>query len=116
MVRKKQPPKDQRLEDGEETLESLVEDWLQRVRSALPDGGTAVVTVHKISRRKFLVAFRASAAGETFISEVREESLEQGVRLAGSHLLERLAQSTPEPKENLREKLLRLFGEEQEAV
>ena len=111
MVRKKYAPADQRLaaEGPHLPLEDLVENWLARIRACLPDGGTAVATIHKV-RRRFLVSFRASAYGETFISEVRKENIEEGIEEAGTHLFERLEQSPPQPKK-LREKILGLFSD-----
>ncbi len=113
MVRKKFAPEDQRLvgvDSGH--LQGLVDGWLQKIRGNLPEGGTAVVTVHQASRKRFLVSFRASAYGETFISEVRRERLDDAVNEAGKSLVERLSQSPLQPKkENLGEKVRRLLGD-----
>lgn len=117
MVRKKSAAQDQRLVGVDSSeLQGLVDRWLQKIRQTLPDGGTAVVTVHQTSRRRFLVSFRASAYGETFISEVRRERLEDAVNEAAVHLVERLGQNPPQPrKPGLGEKVRRLFGEQREA-
>jgi hypothetical protein len=93
-------------------LQPLAEDWLARIRAQLPDTGTAVVTIHRLPRHKYLVSFRASAFGETFISEVRDESLEVGVQQAGSRLFERLSLSPPMPKPaSIADRVRELFGE-----
>jgi hypothetical protein len=93
-------------------FQPLAEDWLSRIRAQLPDTGTAVVTIHRLSRRKYLVSFRASAFGETFISEVRDDSLEVGVREAGTRLVERLTSSPPLPKPTtIADRVRELFGE-----
>jgi hypothetical protein len=91
-------------------LSPVAEEWLAKIRARLPDEGTAVVTVQQLPRRKFLVSFRASAFGETLISEAREESLDVGIREAGSRLFERLG-ATPigNTQKNLGERVRKLF-------
>lgn len=113
MVREERPIKADKLMRADSlALEPLAEDWLARIRTRLPDDGTAVVTIHKLPRRKFLVSFRASAFGETFISEAREESLELGVREAGTRLYERLSVTPPQPPPpSLASRVRELFGE-----
>ncbi|MGZ3685055.1 MAG: hypothetical protein ACXVCI_14435 [Bdellovibrionota bacterium] len=93
-------------------MQSQVEDWLAKIRTCLPDSGTAVVTIHKLPRHKFLVSFRASAFGETFISEARENDVELGLEAAGSRLFERLTTTPPQPKPvSLGDRVRELFGE-----
>ena len=114
MVREERSAENQRVESIESLhLKGLAEQWLAKVRSRLPDSGTALVTIHKVSRRRYLVSFRASAFDETFISEAREERLEDGLREAGQMLLELLASSPPIPKDSggLGDRVRRLFSE-----
>lgn len=92
-------------------LNPEAETWLAKIRTRLPDEGTAVATVHRLSRKKYLVSFRASAYGETFISEAREEDLETGIREAGARLYERLETASPGAKKNLGDRVRELFGE-----
>jgi hypothetical protein len=91
VVRKKRAAKAQRIRK----LDAAAEEWLAKIRSRLPEEGTAAVTVHKLPQRKFLVSFRATASGETLISEAREESLEKSIRAAGTRLYERLGEAPP---------------------
>ena len=114
MVRKEHSSSHQRVESSESLhLQSLADLWLAKVRSRLPDTGTAAVTVHKVSRRRYLVSFRATAFGETFISEAREDRLEDGLREAGQMLFERLLASPPTLKNNgsFGDRVRRLFSE-----
>ncbi len=111
MARKKHSPADQRLSAEPVGLNPIAENWLARIRARLPDSGTAVVTVHRLSRRKFLVSFRASAFGETFISEAREDDLNRGLEEAGTRLYERLGATPLRPsKKDLGEKIREMFG------
>ncbi len=89
---------------------AMAEGWLARVRALLPDSGTAVLTVHRQPPGEFLVSFRATAIGETFISEAREASLEKGLEEAGTHLLEQLANPPRPPKKSLGERMREILG------
>ena len=104
MVRKKHAAPDIKLSlkkalprPGAEALgfNARAEKWLARIKSRLPDDGTAVVTMHRLRDGKFLVSFRANAFGETFISEAKGATVDRGLEAAGSHLLERLALTPP---------------------
>ncbi len=110
MARKEQSITNQRLASVDSLyLQERVETWLGKIRSRLPEGGTLVVTVHKVSRQCFLVAFRATAFGEVFTAEAREKNLEAGVEEAGRCLFERLSLNPPLPKANFGEKVRRLI-------
>src|SRR5690349_1663811 len=113
MVREEHSPSSHKLNQVESMeLLPLAEEWLAKIRARLPDTGTAVCTIHKLPRRKYLVSFRASAYGETFISEAREEDLEFGVQEAGTRLYERLGATPPQPKPaSLTDRVRELFGE-----
>jgi hypothetical protein len=97
-------------------LQELVERWLKKIRERLPESGTLVVTIHRASRHRYLVSFRAEAFGETFISEVRQERLADGVKLAGSGLFDRLGLDPPQRKPGLGERVRRLFFPDRNAA
>jgi hypothetical protein len=88
-----------------------VDHWLKKIRDRLSDNATVAATVRRLSRKRFLVTFRAAANGETFISEARKERLEEAVSEAGSWLWERLNTSPPPPQKKLGDKIRRLFRE-----
>ena len=86
----------------------LVEHWLEKIRRHLPEESSLVATIHRMPRNLNLISFRATASGETFVSEARERSVEWGIRVAGMRLLEHLVQS-PLPKPRLRQRIRRFF-------
>jgi len=91
-------------------VNSLVEEWYRKIRALLPEDSSLVVTTQRVPRRKYLVSFRASALGETFISEVRDSRLDQAVGEAGRRLYARLELSPPK-RPGLGDKVRRLFRE-----
>lgn len=96
MARKRRSAQNRRISGTRSrSLSSAVEVWLERIRSRLPEGGSTGASILQVSRKLYLVSFRASAYGATFISEVRKENLEDGVREAAQRLLERLAETRP---------------------
>ncbi len=118
MVRKKHAAADVRLRirglnkfDAESLgFNAMAEGWLARIRSRLPDSGTAVVTVHRLEGREFLISFRATALGETFISEARDASLDAALDIAGTHLLERISATPPSrPRKTMTERMRDFF-------
>lgn len=96
-------------------LGEKIEEWLAKIRHLLPIESTLVVTVHRVSKQFFQVAFRANALGETFISKVKARGLEEGVERAGQQLFDRLEESHPAAKQKWTDRVRGIFDHQPKA-